>query len=610
MSKYYVYTDGVVRGPFQLEEMASMLSDGRVELATPVSTGKGTPWQTVADRSEIIEEKNNLANKQQQAEKEKKSESTGRTVFYCPNCRQKYEGDSSWLGKDVVCINCNEIFVASDGSIDTSAATREEKTEEVFDWANCDGNVICPHCWQHFDSEQLIYIANHPALMGDKVLGPTAMKRFAPTKFNALGQALDEMGMVCTDVACPRCRLKIPLTVIDEKNFYFSLVGAPSSGKSYYLATLLNKLRRSFANDFACTLLDVDPELNRVLDSYEETIFHSSRRSDVAVLPKTQQTGDDFVNVVELDNIPVHLPKPFVYELKYLSSSEGKDDCNIIFYDNAGEQFEPGADNMSNPGTRHLACSDGIIFIFDPLNDAILRGKCNPDEPQLKTDKHVYEQTKLLSEMIARIRRHRNLGTDIKCEIPLVIAAGKLDAWYDLLGLPLEKYNLLERIPGKLSAMWQKNTIMDVSFAMRELLLQYVPELVNIAEGFFEKVFFVPFSSFGCLASSSSSGQLGVIPEKVSPIWAEEPFFTLLAENELIDVAPTPPATDSLDVKVVEDYLMFDHPVDGHMVRLPANYSGSVITINGKTYQMPQVLHHSTGSIFDEKKNSDNDLWV
>ena len=72
MSKYYVYTDGVVRGPFQLEEMASMLSDGRVELATPVSTGKGTPWQTVADRSEIIEEKNNLANKQQQAEKEKK----------------------------------------------------------------------------------------------------------------------------------------------------------------------------------------------------------------------------------------------------------------------------------------------------------------------------------------------------------------------------------------------------------------------------------------------------------------------------------------------------------------------------------------------------------
>ena len=610
MSKYYIYTDGVVRGPFQLEEMAGMLTNGTVELTTPVSTGKGTPWQTVADRNEIIEEKTAQLSRREQATSAKQSESTGRTVFYCPNCRQKYEGDSSWLGKDIVCINCNEIFVASDGSINTTDLNnREEKSEDFFDWANCDGNVICPHCWQHFNSEQLIYIANHPSLMGDKVLGPTAMKRFAPTKFNALGQALDEMGMVCTDVACPRCRLKIPLTVIDEKNFYFSLVGAPSSGKSYYLATLLNKMRRSFANNFACTLLDVDPELNRVLDSYEETIFHSSRRADVAVLPKTQQTGDDFVNVVELDNIPVHLPKPFVYELKYLSSCEGKEDCNIIFYDNAGEQFEPGADNMSNPGTRHLACSDGIIFIFDPLNDAILREKCNQDEPQLKTDKHVYEQTKLLSEMIARIRRHRNLGTDSQCDIPLVIAAGKLDAWLDLLGLPLEKYNMLERIPGKLSAMWQKNTILDVSFTLRELLLQYVPELVNIAEGFFEKVFFVPFSSFGCLASSSNSGQLGVIPERVNPIWAEEPFFTLLAENNLIDIAPTPAATDSLDVKIVEDYLMFDHPVDGHLVRLPANYSGAVITINGKTYQLPMVVRHRSSSIFDGEKNTDNDLW-
>lgn len=609
MSKYYIYTDGVVRGPFALENIALMLSDGRVELSTPVSTGKGTPWQTIADRLEIIEAKDQQLNEQNK-EKAPVQQSKGRTIFYCPNCRQKYEGDSSWLGKDIVCISCNEIFVANDGTAPQEATpAREEKAEETFDWANCDGNVICPHCWQHFNSEQLIYIASHPSLMGDKVLGATAMKRFAPTKFNALGQALDEMGMVCTDVACPRCRLKIPLTVIDEKNFYFSLVGAPSSGKSYYLATLLNILRRTFANNFACSLLDVDPELNRVLDSYEETIFHASRRSEVAVLPKTQQTGDDFVNVVELENIPVHLPKPFVYELKHLSSSEGKEDCNIIFYDNAGEQFEPGADNMSNPGTRHLACSDGIIFIFDPLNDAIMRSKCNPDEPQLQTDKHVYEQSKLLSEMIARIRRHRNLGTETKCGIPLVIAAGKFDAWKDLLDLPLEKYEMLERLPGKLSALWRKNTVMDVSFALRELMLKYTPELVHTAEGFFDNVIFVPFSSFGCLASSSNSGQIGVVPENVKPVWAEEPFFALLAENDLIDIAPQPSATDSLDIKIVDNFMLFDHPVDGHPVRLPANYSGAVITIGGRSYQLPQVVSSSTESIFKQEKDPDNDLW-
>ncbi len=544
MSKYYIYTDEIVRGPFQLDQMAIMLSDGRIEMTTPVSTGKGTPWQTVADRKDIIVAK--LQIEAQNRAQSSTTTTTPRVVFYCPECHQKYEASVTWLGRDIVCTHCKKVFKAatdsaaadcSSTSIQEEKTEKTEKAEKPIDWSTCEGNVICPHCWQHFNSEQLLYIANHPSLIGDKVLGATAMKRFLPAKFNSLGQALDEMGVVCTDAACPRCRLKIPLTVIDEKNFYFSLVGAPSSGKSYYLATLLHLLKRYAADDFACMFLDVDPELNRVLDNYEETIFHAPRRNEVAVLPKTQQTGDDFVNVVEMDNIPVHLPKPFVYELKYLTSSEGKTDCNIIFYDNAGEQFEPGADNIANPGTRHLACSDGIIFIFDPLNDALMRKDCNPNEPQLQTDKHVYEQTKLMSEMISRIRRHRNLAADAKCNIPLVIAPGKLDAWQNILGIKLENMEMLERQPNRLSALWKKHVVMDVSFTVREIMLKYVPELVNTAEGFFENVIFVPFSSFGCLASSSSSGQLGVIPEKVNPIWAAEPFLSLRT-REITTVMP------------------------------------------------------------------------
>ena len=120
---------------------------------------------------------------------------------------------------------------------------------------------------------------------------------------------------------------------------------------------------------------------------------------------------------------------------------------------------------------------------------------------------------------------------------------------------------------------------------------------------------FVPFSSFGCLASSSNSGQIGVVPENVKPVWAEEPFFALLAENDLIDIAPQPSATDSLDIKIVDNFMLFDHPVDGHPMRLPANYSGAVITIGGRSYQLPQVVSSSTESIFKQEKDPDNDLW-
>ena len=610
MSKYYIFTDGVVRGAFELENIAMMLSDGRIDLSTPVSLGKDTPWQTIAERQEILSAANEL-----RTPRTGNAASTGtETIFYCPKCNQKYKGDSSWLGRDVVCISCNEIFSATDG---TPKAEENIKSEEsyaasTFDWANCDGNVICPHCWQRFNSEQLLYIATHPSLMGDPVLGPTAMKRFAPTKFNALGQALDEMSLVSTDVACPRCRLKIPLSVIDEKNFYFSLVGAPSSGKSYYLATLLNNMRRTFSNNFACNLVDVDPELNRVLDSYEETIFRAAKRKEVAVLPKTQQTGDDFVNVVELDNIPVHLPKPFVYELKNLTSENNREDCNIIFYDNAGEQFEPGADNMTNPGTRHLACSDGIIFIFDPLNDALMRKHCNPDEPQLKSDEHVYDQTRLLAEMVFRIRRHRNMNTDAKCSIPLVVAVGKFDAWKDIFPREMEKIEMLERVPGKLSALWRRNNIMDVSFELREMLLKIMPELVNTAEGFFENVVFVPFSSFGCLSTQSGSGQLGVIPEQVKPLWAAEPFLWLLNENGIIESAALPEADAELEVQQIEDFMVFDHPADKHQVRLPANYSNAVLSINGMKYKLPRFSGSSSigNDLFDTGNDkSGSDIW-
>ena len=72
MSKYFIFAAGVVQGPFQLDQMAVMLSEGKIDMSTPVSTGKHAPWQTVADRSEIIEEKNYQASKQEDSAAEKK----------------------------------------------------------------------------------------------------------------------------------------------------------------------------------------------------------------------------------------------------------------------------------------------------------------------------------------------------------------------------------------------------------------------------------------------------------------------------------------------------------------------------------------------------------
>ena len=665
MNKYFIYLQNNVCGPFDAATVLNMFERGEIGNLTLISCGKNTPWKKFSEYSEfqqsstantqvrvaaipitqtpavstvkVISPGNNLqsansiaaikssavpATVKANPEPEQKQE----VIFYCPECNQKFAGGPSWIGRDVICCRCNNIFTAqlpeetasaaTDNSFSTDNGNSFSNVENNTDvppssyWENSTGSIICPHCWLHFDSEQLLYISSHPTLMGDPVLGPLAMKRFSPTQFNALGQALDSMSYVATDLACPRCRLKIPATIIDRRSLYFSIVGAQSSGKSYYLATLLNCLRQKMANDFACSLIDVDPELNMVLDGYEETLFRSKHSTDVAVLPKTQQTGDKFTSVVTLDNIQVYLPKPFVYELRYMSKEDSAKDCNIIFYDNAGEHFAPGTDNASNPGTRHLACSDGIVFIFDPLNDALMRSKCNPDEPQLQSDSNVKDQTQLLSEMIARIRRHRNLEVDQKCDVPLVIGLCKYDAWSDLLPHDLKNLHTLYPNEGKLSAQWDKATVMDVSFAVRELMLKYAPALVNTAEGFFDQVTYVPFSNFGCIASSNASGDVGVIPAQINPIWTQETFFALLAESDMIDIKPNTAGGVPLPVQIFEDFMIFRHPTDGHIVRLPWNYSDCSLTIDEQVYKLP--VHPRAAEKRAQKQQASSfatDLW-
>ena len=117
------------------------------------------------------------------------------------------------------------------------------------------GEFTCPICWLKFDRPDVLSIAIHDDLRGDPKLGDDAMLRFVPTEFNSKGQALDPMGLPTTDGACPHCHRKMPPGFMDVPHHIFSIVGAPSSGKSYYLSVLVRQanttlIRRLLASHF------------------------------------------------------------------------------------------------------------------------------------------------------------------------------------------------------------------------------------------------------------------------------------------------------------------------------------------------------------------------
>src|SRR5215203_4780290 len=92
--------------------------------------------------------------------------------------------------------------------------------------------VTCPHCWEHFLPEQVLWVSEHVELLGDAMLGADHQRRFLPSRFTVEGNALDPAGVACTSLACPRCHLSIPRVILEVDPLFVSVLGAPSSGKS------------------------------------------------------------------------------------------------------------------------------------------------------------------------------------------------------------------------------------------------------------------------------------------------------------------------------------------------------------------------------------------
>ncbi|MBQ6533761.1 MAG: hypothetical protein IJI37_01195, partial [Opitutales bacterium] len=240
------------------------------------------------------------------------------------------------------------------------------------------GAVTCPLCWLKFDIGDAMSIAVHESLRGDPVLGQDEMLRFLPTSFNEDGIALDPAGMPAPDIACPHCRKKLPPNYLELDRKIFSIVGAPSAGKSYYLSALIRQLQNALYKNFDIVLKDLDPTGNMLLTQMKNSLF-SAKRPEDAILAKTALEGLMYERYPRFGKM-VALPKPMSYSL----SKDGETKTSIIFYDNAGEHFEPGLDIEESPGAMHVASSSGIFFLFDPAaNRNFKRAIGNHPDPQL-----------------------------------------------------------------------------------------------------------------------------------------------------------------------------------------------------------------------------------
>jgi len=397
--------------------------------------------------------------------------------------------------------------------------------------------VTCPHCWHQFPPEESLWVSEHPDLLGDPKLGFQFAKRFLPSRFSVEGDALDEECHKSTKMACPHCHLEVPRPLYQLNNIFFSILGAPACGKSYFLASLTWGLRQTLPKRFMVAMNDADASSNARLHDYEEMQFLSGEPDKPVAIEKTEEQGDLY-DVVNMGDHSITLPRPFMFTLqptrKHPSYANSRNVSKVMsLYDNAGESFLPGADKSTSPVTRHLALSKALFFCFDPTQDPRFRKACEgkssdpqmqPRAQRLERENNVRQDT-ILVEATQRVRRHAGLREDQLHKQPLIVVVTKWDSWHQLLP-ELSHEEPYKVVPGQPIQALDIERIINTSAKVEQMLESVCPEIVATAIGFAEEVFFIPISATGHGPEvDPETGALGIRPRDINPWWVEVPLL-------------------------------------------------------------------------------------
>jgi hypothetical protein len=401
--------------------------------------------------------------------------------------------------------------------------------------------VICPHCWETFAPEQVLWISEHSDLLGDPLLGAEQQQRFLPSRFTVKGDALDARGMVCHSLACPRCHLTLPRSALETPILFVSILGAAASGKSYLLTTMIHELRRALPAHFGIAFSDVDPAANRVLNECEESLFfneESDRLMPLGNLIRKTELEGELYETIALGNQTIAYPRPFLFDLRLRPEHPRFANAAALaqilcIYDNAGEHFLPGKDTTATPVTRHLAQSRALLFVLDPTQDPrflAALGARNPGQ-SLPGKRRLSRQEMILHEAAARMRRYTGLAPGERHPRPLIIILTKADQWSHLL---FNQDPTLQEpwcpVPGTEQAGIEVDRIEHQSQRLRKLLAVACPEIVDAAENFAQEVIYIATSALGEQTEiDPQTGLVAIRPQDVRPRWVTVPILYVLS---------------------------------------------------------------------------------
>ena len=389
----------------------------------------------------------------------------------------------------------------------------------------------CPSCWEKSDTLDLLWISEHQELRNDLRLKEEPI-RFLPTRFTPDGRALDLKGFPSSQIACPHCHLQVPRSLLEFRGFPIAVLGAPSSGKSFFLGALTWTLRGSLPTQLNLSFDDADASANLIVNEYEQSLFMTEGNGHPVALPemiKKTLTDGALYRTVRYADHEAKYAVPFSFAM--LPTVEhpafdrrGETGRTVLLYDTAGEHFLPGRSDDSLSITRNLSGCSALLFVFDPTQDVQFRRSLRQQGVSL-AERESRSQIPILQEAATRIRRFTSLPQSEKTKQPLIIVLTKCDSWVDRRTIPSTEL-LIEGRNGR--KMLDMNSLQKVSDKLRRKLQTVSPQLVNAADSFSDQVYFVPVSAVGWQCKSDNTNKASpysIEPELIDPFWVTAPFL-------------------------------------------------------------------------------------
>lgn len=310
---------------------------------------------------------------------------------------------------------------------------------------------------------------------------------------------------------CPECHSPLPYGVGEQSNQVIAVVGAKETGKSHYIAVLIQRITELYAT-FGWTLSAMDDDTIR---GYKER-FHRALYEEYP--PRTlgiTQPATAYDAAVK---------KPLFYTLGLTRRNRYKT-ITLILFDTAGEDLYN--ETQMRTLSRYIYHASGIILLLDPLQlpkmrDEIVRREAETEN--LPSNANPYAGD-IINRIANLIRVGRSLANDRKIPIPLAVAFSKLD--------------MLRSVLGESSPVFQK-TRHQGRFDKREFaeidgLIRGWIDREDIKKALIQQTLsFSEVGFFGVSALGGNPDARGYLRYRPRPIRVEDPFLWLLWKNHLI----------------------------------------------------------------------------